>query len=68
MIILNKWNTNHHSIACGIESKPFGRDLRKLCIEAKASIAVPSTTSITVTPAKFVSNGAARTATAPPML
>lgn len=45
-----------------------GRDLKKLCIEANASIAVPSTTSITPNPYKFGINGAAFTATAPPML
>lgn len=45
-----------------------GRDLKKLCIEVNASIAVPSTTSITPNPYKFGINGAAFTATAPPML
>ena len=45
-----------------------GRDLKKLCIEANASIAVPSTTSITPNPYKFEINGAALTATAPPIL
>lgn len=45
-----------------------GRDLKKLCIEANASIAVPSTTSITPSPYRFGISGAALTATAPPIL
>lgn len=61
-------NTNHHSIAWDIVLKLDGRDLKKLCIEANASIAVPSTTSITPNPYKFGINGAAFTATAPPIL
>lgn len=61
-------NSHHHSIAWGIVLKVVGRDRRKLCIEARASMAVPSTTSMTVNPATFWSNGAAWTATAPPIL
>lgn len=45
-----------------------GRDLKKLCIEANASIAVPSTTSMTPNPNKFGISGAALTAIAPPIL
>lgn len=48
--------------------KPDGLDLKKLCMDANASIAVPSTTSITPKPHKFGISGAALTATAPPML
>ena len=55
-------------MAWEIELKLDGRDLRKLCIDANASIAVPSTTSITPNPHKFEINGAALTATAPPIL
>lgn len=61
-------NTNHHSMAWEIEPKLDGRDLKKLCIDVNASIAVPSTTSITPNPHKFDINDAALTATAPPIL
>lgn len=40
----------HHSIACWILLNVCGRDRRKLCMLANASMAVPSTTSMTTHP------------------
>lgn len=40
----------HHSMACWMLLNFCGRERRKLCMLAKASIAVPSTTSITAIP------------------
>lgn len=42
--------TNLHSMAFEILLKCVGRDLKKLCMLVNASIAVPSTTSITTQP------------------
>lgn len=58
-----------HSIACWILLKFCGRDRRKLCMLANASMAVPSTTSITTQPISdgMSSSDATWTAIAPPM-
>lgn len=58
-----------HSIACWILLKFCGRDRRKLCMLASASIAVPSTTSITTQPINdgIKSMAAMCTQIAPPM-
>lgn len=60
--------TYHHCIACWRLLKCEGRPLKILCMEDKASRAVPSTTSMTQSPAMLLICCAASTATAPPML
>jgi len=56
-------------MAFGILWKYFGRERRKLCMLANASMAVPSTTSMTVMPIKFGTKDmwAKWTAIAPPI-
>lgn len=59
----------HHSMAFGILWKYFGRERKKLCMLAKASMAVPSTTSMTVMPIRLGASAiwAKWTAIAPPI-
>jgi len=58
-----------NTMAFGILWKYFGRERRKLCMLANASMAVPSTTSMTVMPIKFGTKDmwAKWTAIAPPI-
>lgn len=59
----------HHSIACWMVLKLCGLERKKLCMLASASIAVPSTTSITTHPINdsINSNEAICTQMAPPI-
>lgn len=59
-----------HEMASGIDLKDCGRLRKKDCILARASTAVPSTTSITINPTTELINSlyVAWTAIAPPML